>query len=94
VHQLAADRRIRQFLDIVTGLPTADNTHEVAQRPAADSRIVYVDYDLVVLAHARALLDSHEAGPPNLSTRTSATPTRSLPRQAACSTSADRWRSR
>jgi hypothetical protein len=53
---------IRQFLDIGTGLPTADNTHEVAQRLAPDSRIVYVDNDPVVLAHARALLTSTPAG--------------------------------
>jgi O-methyltransferase involved in polyketide biosynthesis len=47
---------IRQFLDIGTGLPTVDNTHEVAQREAPESRIVYVDNDPLVLAHARALL--------------------------------------
>jgi hypothetical protein len=58
VRYLAAEAGIRQFLDIGTGLPTADNTHEVAQRVAADSRIVYVDNDPVVLAHARALLTS------------------------------------
>jgi hypothetical protein len=61
VTKLAADG-IRQFLDIGTGLPTADNTHEVAQRLAPDSRIVYVDNDPVVLAHARALLTSSPAG--------------------------------
>jgi trans-aconitate methyltransferase len=53
---------IRQFLDIGTGLPTADNTHEVAQRAAPSSRIVYVDHDPVVLAHARALLTSAPEG--------------------------------
>jgi O-methyltransferase involved in polyketide biosynthesis len=53
---------IRQFLDIGTGLPTADNTHEVAQRAAPESRIVYVDHDPVVLAHARALLTSSPEG--------------------------------
>jgi hypothetical protein len=53
---------IRQFIDIGTGLPTADNTHEVAQRLAPDSRIVYVDNDPVVLAHARALLTSSPEG--------------------------------
>ena len=53
---------IRQFLDIGTGLPTADNTHEVAQRAAPDSRIVYADNDPVVLAHARALLTSSPEG--------------------------------
>jgi hypothetical protein len=47
---------VRQFLDVGTGLPTADNTHEVAQRVARDARIVYVDNDPLVLAHARALL--------------------------------------
>ena len=46
---------VRQFLDIGTGLPTADNTHEVAQRVAPQSRIVYADNDPLVLAHARAL---------------------------------------
>jgi S-adenosyl methyltransferase len=61
VAELAADG-IRQFLDIGTGLPTADNTHEVAQRLAPDSRIVYADNDPVVLAHARALLTSSREG--------------------------------
>ena len=56
VHQLAAGYGIRQFLDIGTGLPTADNTHEVAQRVAPESRIVYVDNDPVVIRHAQALL--------------------------------------
>lgn len=53
---------VRQFLDIGTGLPTADNTHEVAQRIAPESRIVYVDYDPSVLRHAQALLTSTPAG--------------------------------
>jgi len=53
---------IRQFLDIGTGIPTANNTHEVAQRLAPESRIVYVDNDPVVLAHARALLSSTADG--------------------------------
>jgi O-methyltransferase involved in polyketide biosynthesis len=53
---------IRQFLDIGTGLPTVDNTHEVAQRAAPESRIVYVDNDPLVLAHARALLTSTAEG--------------------------------
>jgi len=61
VSQLAADG-IRQFLDIGTGLPTADNTHEAAQRLAPDSRIVYADNDPIVLAHARALLTSSPEG--------------------------------
>jgi hypothetical protein len=62
VDELAADRGIRQFLDIGTGLPTADNTHEVAQRTAPESRIVYVDHDPIVLSHARALLTSRPEG--------------------------------
>jgi hypothetical protein len=53
---------VRQFLDIGTGLPTADNTHEVAQRVAPESRIVYVDHDPVVIRHAQALLTSSAAG--------------------------------
>jgi SAM-dependent methyltransferase len=56
VRYLAGEAGIRQFLDIGTGLPTADNTHEVAQRVAPDARVVYVDNDPLVLAHARALL--------------------------------------
>ena len=62
VHQLAAERGVRQFLDIGTGLPTADNTHDVAQRAAPESKIVYVDYDPVVLTHAQALLTSSPRG--------------------------------
>jgi hypothetical protein len=58
VRYLAGEAALRQFLDIGTGLPTAENTHEVAQRVAADARVVYVDNDPVVLAHARALLTS------------------------------------
>ena len=58
VTYLAGEAGIRQFLDIGTGLPTADNTHEVAQRLAPEARVVYVDNDPVVLAHARALLTS------------------------------------
>jgi hypothetical protein len=62
VTYLAGEAGIRQFLDIGTGLPTADNTHEVAQRVAPQSRIVYVDNDPMVLAHARALLTSSPEG--------------------------------
>jgi trans-aconitate methyltransferase len=50
------ERGVRQFLDVGTGLPSADNTHEVAQASAPDARIVYVDNDPIVLAHARAML--------------------------------------
>jgi hypothetical protein len=53
---------VRQFLDIGTGLPTADNTHDAAQRAAPESRIVYVDHDPVVISHAQALLTSSAAG--------------------------------
>lgn len=56
VRFLAEEAGIRQFLDIGTGLPSGENTHEVALRAAPDSRVVYVDNDPVVLAHARALL--------------------------------------
>ena len=62
VQYLAGECGIRQFLDIGTGLPTADNTHEVAQRIAPESRIVYVDNDPIVLAHAEALLTSTPEG--------------------------------
>ena len=56
VRYLAGEAGIRQFLDIGTGLPTADNTHEVAQSVNPQARIVYVDNDPLVLTHARALL--------------------------------------
>ena len=59
---LAARAGIRQFLDIGTGLPTADNTHEVAQAVAPESRIVYVDNDPLVMVHARALLTTSPQG--------------------------------
>ena len=62
VRFLAAEMGIRQFLDIGTGIPTANNTHEVAQRVAPDSRIVYVDNDPIVLSHAKALLRSTREG--------------------------------
>ncbi|GAA3730216.1 SAM-dependent methyltransferase [Plantactinospora mayteni] len=58
VHHLAAEAGIRNFLDIGTGLPTLENTHQVAQRAAPESRIVYVDNDPLVLTHARALLSN------------------------------------
>jgi hypothetical protein len=62
VSYLAAEAGIRQFLDIGTGIPATGNVHEVAQAVAPESRVVYVDYDPIVLAHARALLTSHQAG--------------------------------
>jgi hypothetical protein len=62
VRFLAGERGVRQFLDIGTGLPTVDNTHEIAQRVAPDARIVYVDNDPLVLIHARTLLTSTREG--------------------------------
>ncbi len=62
VRHLAGEAGIRQFLDIGTGLPTADNTHEIAQRVAPDARVVYVDDDPLVLTHAHALLTSAPGG--------------------------------
>jgi hypothetical protein len=62
VRYLAGEAGIRQFLDLGTGLPTADNTHEVAQAIAPASRIVYVDNDPMVLSHAQALLVSAPGG--------------------------------
>ncbi len=62
VRYLAGEAGIRQFLDIGTGLPAADNTHEVAQAVAPESRVVYVDNDPLVLAYARALLASGPQG--------------------------------
>lgn len=62
VRHLAGECGIRQFLDVGTGLPTAENTHQVAQSVAPDSRIVYVDNDPLVLTHARALLTSTPEG--------------------------------
>ena len=62
VRYLAAEAGVTQFLDIGTGLPTANNTHQVAQSVAPESKIVYVDNDPLVLAHARALLTSSPEG--------------------------------
>ena len=62
VDYLVREAGIRQFLDIGTGIPTLDNVHEVAQRIAPESRILYVDNDPIVLAHARALMTSTEQG--------------------------------
>ena len=62
VRYLVKERGIRQFLDIGTGIPSAGNTHEVAQALAPDTRALYVDNDPIVLAHARALMSSNPAG--------------------------------
>jgi hypothetical protein len=62
IQYLTAEAGMRQFLDIGTGLPTASNTHEVAQQQAPTARVVYVDNDPLVLAHARVLLTSSDEG--------------------------------
>jgi len=62
VRYLTGAAGIRQFLDVGTGIPAASNTHQVAQREAPDSRIVYVDNDPIVLLHAQALLKSAPRG--------------------------------
>nr|BFE84207.1 hypothetical protein GCM10020093_068080 [Planobispora longispora] len=93
VRHLAGDPGVRQFLDVGTGIPTANNTHEVAQRVAPESRIVYVDNDPVVLNHARALLRSTPREPAPTSTRTCASPKRSWGRPPKPSTSTCRSRS-
>jgi hypothetical protein len=62
VRYLAAEAGIRQFLDLGTGLPSLNNVHEVAQRVALESRIVYVDNDPIVIAHARAMLAGSREG--------------------------------
>ena len=62
IRYLTVDAGTRQFLDIGTGIPTAGNVHQVAQAIAPDTRVLYVDYDPIVLAHSRALLTSSEAG--------------------------------
>jgi O-methyltransferase involved in polyketide biosynthesis len=62
VRYLVGEAGIRQFLDLGTGIPTSPNVHEIAQAAAPDTRVVYVDNDPIVLAHARALLTSQEAG--------------------------------
>jgi O-methyltransferase involved in polyketide biosynthesis len=62
VRYLVQEAGVRQFLDIGTGIPTSPNVHEVAQATAPETRVVYVDNDPIVLAHARALLTSQDAG--------------------------------
>ena len=93
VRFLTAEAGLRQFLDIGTGLPTANNVHEVAQAIEPSSRIVYVDNDPLVLVHARALLTSDPRGPHRLHPgRRSRSRRRSWPRRppARCLTSASR----
>ena len=62
VRYLAAEAGLRQFLDLGSGIPTSPNVHEAAQQAAPESRVVYVDNDPIVLAHARALLSSSDEG--------------------------------
>jgi O-methyltransferase involved in polyketide biosynthesis len=62
VRHLAGEAGVRQFLDIGTGIPTSPNVHELAQAVASETRVVYVDNDPIVLAHARTLLTSQDAG--------------------------------
>jgi S-adenosyl methyltransferase len=62
VHYLAAEKGIRQFIDIGCGLPTARNVHEIAQQASPGARVVYADYDPVVITHARALLEARSSG--------------------------------
>ena len=62
VRYLVGEAGIRQFLDLGTGIPTSPNVHEIAQATAPDTRVVYVDNDPIVLAHARALLTTQDAG--------------------------------
>ena len=73
IRYLVTEANIDQFLDVGTGLPTVDNTHEVSQRLNPACRIVYVDNDPLVLAHARALLTSTPEGSPTTSTQTCTT---------------------
>ncbi len=77
VHYLAAECGIRQFLDIGTGLPTASNTHQVAQAAAPDARVVYVDNDPIVLVHARTRAALPRGPRPTL------TPTCGIPRPSS-----------
>jgi len=93
VRHLASEAGIRQFLDIGTGIPTANNTHEVAQSAAPESRVVYVDHDPIVLVHARALLSSSNAGLIDYLDATCATPRRSWNGRRGYWTSPARWRS-
>jgi len=91
VRYLAGECGLRQFLDIGTGLPVADNTHQVAQAVAPDARIVYADNDPIVLLHARALMTSTPQGA-TTSKRTFAIPQPSSRPPRGPWTSVRRWR--
>ena len=62
VRYLVGEAGVRQFLDLGTGIPTSPNVHQIAQATAPDTRVVYVDNDPIVIAHARALLTGQDAG--------------------------------
>jgi hypothetical protein len=91
VRFLTREAGIRQFLDIGTGLPTHDNTHEVAQRIAPESKIVYVDNDPLVLVHAQALLTSAPEGVCQYLQADAATPRASCAPPPGPWTSAGQW---
>ncbi len=93
IRYLAGEAGIRQFLDIGTGIPTAGNTHQVAQSIAPESRVVYVDYDPIVLAHARALLTSSATGATEYIHADLRDTPAILGQARQCSTSLSRWRS-
>ena len=92
IRYLAGEEGIRQFLDIGTGLPTADNTHEVAQRVAPGSRIVYVDNDPLVLATPARCSPAPPRAHATISTATCGTRTRFSLRRDGPSTSPSPWR--
>jgi hypothetical protein len=94
VRYLAGEAGIRQFLDIGTGLPTADNTHQVAQRVAPESKIVYVDNDPLVLAHARALATRPRRGAGRDLLLLRGRPQAVRISLAGCAPAAGRWRPR
>ena len=94
VRYLAAEAGIRQFLDIGTGIPTANNTHQVAQSVTPPARVVYVDNDPMVLAHARALLVSSPEGQTAYVNCDLRDPGRIWTRRDGCLTSPGRSRSR
>jgi len=93
VRYLARDAGIRQFLDIGTGIPKEDNVHEVAQREAPESRVVYVDRDPIVLAHAHQLLRSAPEGATSYIYGSCASLGRSCALPPGRWTSPGRWRS-
>lgn len=93
VEYLVEDAAIDAFLDIVTGLPTAENAHQVAHRHDPSARVVYVDNAPLVLSHARALLTSSPPHRPPSSTRTYTTPKDILPDAATTPDLTRPWRS-